>query len=196
MTKHLATAAGIAACGLLALSLSFAQEPKTASEQKGARAPSGAANRMTADSNFATKAAQGGMAEVQLGNLAKDHAASDDVKKFGQMMVDDHTKANDELKSIAAKKNITLPTSINAKQQAMYDRLSKLNGAEFDKAYMKDMVTDHREDVTEFKKESTSGTDTDLKSFATNTLPTLEKHLQEAERVDGLVKGGSRPKGK
>jgi putative membrane protein len=200
MTKHLAQAAGLAACGLLALSLTFAQEPKTASEQKTAKSShastSGTANRMTADSNFATKAAEGGMAEVQLGNLAKEHAASEDVKKFGQLMVDDHTKINDELKPIAAKKNITLPANVNAKQQAAYDRLSKLSGAEFDRAYMKDMVTDHRADISEFKKESTSGADADFKAFAGKNLPTLEHHLQEAERVYAMVKGGSKSKSK
>ena len=146
------------------------------------------ANRMTADSNFATKAAQGGMAEVQLGNLAKDHASSTEVKNFGQQMVSDHTKANDQLKSIAAQKNITLPTSIDAKDQAVYDRLSKLNGVEFDRAYMRQMVEDHRKDVSEFRKESTSGSDPELKSFASSTLPTLENHLKMAESTEATVR--------
>ncbi len=146
------------------------------------------ANRMTADHTFATKAAQGGLAEVQLGNLAKDKASSPDVKSFGERMVTDHSKANDELKQIAAKKNITLPTTMDAKSQATYDRLSKLSGAEFDRAYMKDMVTDHRMDVNEFKKESEHGSDPDFKSFAGKTLPTLEEHLRMAESTDAKVR--------
>ena len=148
------------------------------------------ANRLaSADTTFATKAAQGGMAEVKLGNLAKDHASSDAVKKFGQRMVDDHTKANDELKSIASKKGISLPSDIDAKDQATYDRLSKLNGAAFDKAYMADMVKDHRTDIAEFQREANGGQDPDLKAFAGKTLPTLQDHLKEAETTDREVRG-------
>jgi putative membrane protein len=146
------------------------------------------ANRMTGDHTFATKAAQGGLAEVQLGNLAKDKASNPDVKSFGERMVADHTKANDELKEIASKKGITLPTSMDAKSQATYDRLSKLSGAEFDRAYMRDMVADHKTDVNEFKQESERGTDPDLKAFAAKTLPTLQEHLQMAESTDAKVK--------
>lgn len=169
------TLAGVVAFGLLALAQS---QPD----------PSKSANRMSADHTFATKAAQGGLAEVKLGNLAREKAASPDVKSFGETMVADHSKANDELKQIAAKKGITLPTSTDAKSQATYDRLSKLSGAEFDRAYMKDMVADHRTDVNEFKKESERGTDSDLKEFAAKTLPTLQKHLQTAEATEAKVK--------
>ncbi len=141
------------------------------------------ANRLTGDSTFASKAAQGGMAEVKLGELAKDHASSSEVKQFAQRMIDDHTKANDELKSIAAKENINLPTGLSAKDQTTYDRLAKLNGASFDKAYMKDMVSDHRADVAEFQREANHGTNPQLKTFAGNTLSTLQQHLQLAEKT-------------
>jgi putative membrane protein len=177
LKKHLRPLATAAVFGLLSLPAGFAQTAKT-----------GTANRMTMDSTFATKAAQGGMAEVKLGELAKDHAQSDEVKNFGQQMVTDHTKANDELKSIAAGKNITLPTDLNAKDKATYDRLSKLSGAAFDRAYMRDMVADHRTDVSEFRKQAKSGTDPDLKAFASKTLPTLEHHLQMAESAEKAVK--------
>jgi putative membrane protein len=147
------------------------------------------ANRMsTPDSTFATKAAQGGMAEVKMGQLAANNASNADVKAFGQQMVDDHTKANDELKGIASRKNITLPTNIDAKDQATYDRLAKLTGAEFDRIYMSDMVKDHRTDIAEFDKEAKSGSDPDLKAFASRTLPTLRHHLQMAETTDAKVK--------
>jgi putative membrane protein len=147
------------------------------------------ANRMTADSSFAAKAAQGGMAEVKLGQLAEQHAENPDVKAFGQRMVVDHSKASDELKGIAARKGITLPGDMDGKDQARYDRLSKLNGADFDKAYMRDMVADHRADVTEFRHESEHGADPDLKAFAAKTLPVLEQHLRLAEAAEGKVKG-------
>src|SRR6185312_1533412 len=105
------------------------------------------AMNQTNDKKFAMEAAMGGMAEVKKGQLAVEKASNPDVKAFGQKMVDDHTKANEELKEVASKESIDLPTSLDAKQQAMVDKLSKLSGAAFDKAYMKDMVKDHDTDV-------------------------------------------------
>jgi putative membrane protein len=151
-----------------------------ASAQDHAKSGSGAGG---ADQHFAMEAAQGGMAEVQLGNLAKDHASGDAVKQFGQKMVDDHSKANDQLKSVASQSGVTLPTDIGAKHQAELDRLSKLNGAAFDRAYMQLMVRDHRKDVADFQKEANSGKDANLKKFASETLPTLQMHLQMAQQA-------------
>lgn len=147
------------------------------------------ANRMTsADSNWVTKVAQGGMAEVELGKLAQSQGASDAVKDFGKRMVDDHSKANDELTQIAQSKNITLPNSLDSKSQATKDRLSKLSGADFDRAYIADMVKDHRADVAEFKKEAIGGSDPEVKAFAAKTLPTLEEHLKQAEQASATLK--------
>jgi putative membrane protein len=144
------------------------------------------ANRVTSpDSSWAMKVAQGGMLEVKLGQYAADHAESQAVKDFGRTMVDDHSKANDELKQIAAKKGITLPSDLDAKHQATYDRLSKMNRAAFDKAYMADMVKDHKTDIAEFKREGTTGTDPELKDFANKTLPTLQHHLELAQSAQG-----------
>jgi putative membrane protein len=174
MKKHHTLLTGVGVCGLLLFGIAAtAQESRTS------------ANRLiSADSTFATKAEQGGLAEVQFGQLAQEKASNQAVKEFGQKMIDDHTKANDELKGIASKKGITLPTSLDSKDQATYDRLSKLSGVEFDKAYMLDMVTDHRTDVSEFRRESERGGDADLKAFAAKTLPTLEEHLKLAEQTD------------
>lgn len=135
----------------------------------------------SADHSFIMKAAQGGMAEVQLGKLAADKASSEQVKQFGQKMVDDHSKANDELKSIAQSKNITLPADLDSKDKALMNRLEKLSGAQFDRAYMQAMLKDHRTDVSEFRKEASSGKDAEVKAFASKTLPTLESHLQLAQ---------------
>src|SRR5262249_54838049 len=99
------------------------------------------------DQHFVMEAAKGGMAEVELGQLAADKASNPKVKEFGQRMATDHGKANDELKSLAAKKNITLPTLPDTKQKATHDKLASHTGAEFDRAYMKDMLADHRKDV-------------------------------------------------
>jgi putative membrane protein len=145
------------------------------------------ANRSTADRTFMMKAAQGGMAEVELGTLAKNNGSSPDVKEFGSKMVDDHTAANNELKQIAAKENVTLPTSLDAKDQALKDRLSKLSGPAFDKAYMAAMVKDHEHDVTEFRREASSGQDPEVKQFAAKTLPTLQGHLEMAKTTHQKV---------
>jgi len=143
------------------------------------------------DMSFATKAAEGGLAEVQLGKLAADKASNPDVKAFGQQMVDDHSKANDQLKAVAQKDNMTLPTSPNAKQQAMYQKLSGLSGAAFDKAYVMDMVKDHEEDVKEFQKEANSGKNGDVKSFAAETLPVIQGHLSKIKSIQAKMGSGS-----
>jgi len=139
------------------------------------------------DQAWVTKVAQGGMAEVELGKLATEKAASDEVKKFGQRMVDDHSKANNELKTLAQNKKITLPADIGPKEKALRDRLTKLSGAAFDRAYMQAMLADHRQDVPEFRKEANTGKDPDVKAFAAKTLPTLEEHLKLAEQATRAV---------
>src|SRR3954468_1889404 len=98
------------------------------------------------DASFMKQAADGGMAEIALGNLAVSKASSDDVKKFGQRMVDDHSKANDQLKQLASSKGIDVPSELNAKDKATKERLSKLSGEQFDRAYMQHMVKDHTKD--------------------------------------------------
>jgi putative membrane protein len=146
-----------------------------------------ASSLSAADQKFVKEAAEGGMAEVELGRLAVEKASSDNVKKFGQRMVDDHSKANDKLKEIATSKGVTLPESPNAKQRATKARLEKLSGNEFDKAYMKDMLKDHKQDVADFQKESKTGKDSDVKNFASQTLPTLQDHLKNAESITPMV---------
>jgi putative membrane protein len=154
-----------------------------------AQSQQGAANRLTGtDQTFMNKAAQGGMAEVELGKLAETHASNDAVKNFGKRMVTDHSKVNDQLKNIAAKENVTLPTSLDSKDQATLDRLSKLNGADFDRTYIKDMVSDHKTDISEFQRESNRGSDPEVKQFASSTLPILQEHLRLAEDAQNQVK--------
>jgi putative membrane protein len=102
-------------------------------------------------------------------------------------MVDDHTKANDQLKQVASQEGIQLPTTLSAKDKMTKERLSKLNGAAFDKAYMSDMVKDHTKDVADFQQESSSGTDPAVKDFASQTLPTLQSHLQEAKQIQPMT---------
>jgi len=154
--------------------------------------------KKSSDQSFVMEAASGGMMEVELGRMAANQAGSDEVKKFGQRMVDDHSKANSELSSLAQKKNITLPTEMGKKEQASRDHLAKLNGAAFDKAYMQHMVADHAKDVRAFERESKMGTDPDIKAWAGQTLPTLQDHLKQAKEIASAVgaataKGAKKP---
>jgi putative membrane protein len=143
-------------------------------------------NVPASDQQFMQKAAQGGMAEVQLGQLAQQNAQSPEVKAFGERMVRDHSKANDELKQLASQQGVTLPSAPDEKDQATAQRLSQLHGAAFDKAYMQDMVQDHHKDIADFKKE-TSAKDPQLRQWVVKTLPVLESHLREAEKVAPTV---------
>ena len=148
------------------------------------------------DSKFAVEAADGSMLEIQLGKLAQQKARSAEVKKLGQMMVDDHTKANEELKAIAAKKNITLPQSMSDKHQKRYNELAEKSGAEFDKEYVDFMVKDHKDDIDEFKDEAEKGNDAELKAWAAAKVPTLQHHLETAQRTqEGLQKTTAKKKG-
>jgi putative membrane protein len=170
------------------VALAFAAAPAFARAQDPpAKSGTHAKHKTMSDSTFVAKAAKGGLAEVELGKLATEKASSSEVKKFGQRMVDDHGKANGELKSLAQSKNITLPSDLSVKEKALRDRLSKLSGDAFDRAYMRAMVQDHQKDVNEFKRESQSGKDADVKSWAAKTLPTLEEHLKLAEDANRAV---------
>ncbi len=151
----------------------------------------GMGNMTSQDRNFVMDAAMGGMMEVELGRMAAQQGASDAVKQFGQRMVDDHSKANEELMSLASSKGITLPTTLDEKHRSQMTKMSSMTGADFDREYVKMMVSDHRKDVSEFEKESTRGTDADLKAFAGKTLPTLQEHLRMAEALPGADRGGS-----
>jgi putative membrane protein len=143
-------------------------------------------DKMTAD--FAVKAASGGMMEVQLGKIAREKAVSQRVKDFGAMMVQDHSKAGDELKTRAASQNITLPATPGSDEQKMIDKLSDKSGKDFDKAYMDMMLNDHEKDIAEFRKASDKCTNPSIKEFAYQSLPVLEKHLDSAKAITGKKK--------
>ena len=141
------------------------------------------------DTEFAVAAADGGMLEVQLGQLALTKASSPKVKEFAQSMVDEHSKANEELKSLAQTKNITLPSTISEEKQKDYDKLAEKSGADFDKAYSEFMVKDHKDDVDQFKKAAEKCEDAEIKSWAAEKLPVLENHLSMAESLEDAVDG-------
>lgn len=132
---------------------------------------------------FVHKAARSGTAEVKLGKMATEQAASTDVKQFGQQMVTDHPQANNKLKEIAQDKNIDVPTEMDEQHQQVAEELAKLQGANFDRAYIRQMVEDHEKAVKLFSKEAQEGQDADLKAFAAETLPTLQEHLKMASQL-------------
>ncbi len=145
---------------------------------------SGKAN---ADAKFMMMAAMSDMNEISLSNMAMQKSTNDDVKRMAQMIVDDHTKASDELKTVAMSKNVTLPASADAKHQVMMTKMQAMSGEMFDRAYVKAMVKDHEKAVKMFTKESMSGKDADARAFAAKTLPVLQSHLTMAQGMNGKM---------
>jgi len=154
----------------------------------GMNANMASADTSSNDSKFVLDAASGGLMEVELGTMASKTAASAKVKQFGQMMVTDHTKANTQLKAIAAKKNITVPTTPAEEQQHHIDDMKGKTGADFDQAYVDMMVDDHKEDIQKFQDEVQNGKDSDVKAFAAKTLPVLQKHLTSIQAIQATMK--------
>jgi putative membrane protein len=164
--------------------------PKSAAGMQNGQAGKQAdAQLARGDRKFIEEAAEGGMAEVELGKLAQQKSQSTQVKEFGSRMVQDHGKANEELKELAQSKGVQLPAAPDKSHQKDMDKLSKLSGAEFDRQYAAHMLSDHKKDVSEFKKEANQAKDSDVKAFAGKTLPTLQEHLTMAQNLNESVKG-------
>ena len=145
-------------------------------------------NDQNRDQNFIKEVASGGLMEVEMGKYAQQNAMNPRVKSFGAMMVRDHSKANDELKSIATSKNMALPTTMEDKHREMMSDIQKKTGAAFDKEYIKEMVDDHEKDIEKFKKHAEKGVDPDLKTFASKTLPILLMHQDSAKKINDAIK--------
>jgi putative membrane protein len=158
------------------MSLALSAAPAIAAAKKQGTKATGAKS----DQTFIVDVAKDSMAEVELGKLAVQQAVKPEVRQFGQRMIDDHSKANEELKMLAQQKGITLPSDLDPKTKALKARLEKLSGEQFDRAFMRAMLMDHRKAVNAFKHESASGQDPDVKMWAAKTLPTLEEHLKLA----------------
>jgi len=179
----------------LAVAAALAVPPAVMAQQPAPKPESKQANKgglAQGDRKFVMDAAHGNMAEVELGKLAAEKGASDTVKQFGKRMSEDHGKANAELKEFADKKGLSLPADLDSKHKQLRDRLAKLNGADFDRAYANEMVKDHKKDVADFKREAGRAKDPDLKAWASKTLPTLEDHLKQAQDMQAQVKSAPR----
>jgi putative membrane protein len=170
-----------------ALALSFA--PLSWCQDNTPHIDTGSTQMMrSADLKFAIEASQGATGEIELGQLAAQRAIDPDVKAFGRQMIDDHRKANEALKGLAARKNLTLPEALDAKDQATKTKLEGLTGVKFDKAYVKAMVKEHRDDVKGFQKEVKAGKDPHIKEFASAALPVVQIHLAKIKSIAGAMK--------
>ncbi len=139
-------------------------------------------------SKFLIKAAQDGAAEIQICEVALKQAESADVKKFAQDMIKQHGQIDQEAASIAAQKNIVLPTEVSAEQKSTFEEMKKLSGKNFDKKFMEHNVSDHENDVKDYKEQMEQGTDADIKAFAAKTLTTLQTHLGYSTEINNKVK--------
>ena len=145
----------------------FAQQPRSAAADRQL-------NKQ--DMSFVKDAAADGLAEVELGKLAQQNAQDDQVKRFGARMVQDHSNANAELTALASGKGMTLPRQLDAKHAQLRDRLARMKGTEFDRAYMREMVRDHDADMKAFRREAQVAADPGIKTFAQKTLTVIEQH--------------------
>ena len=167
-TKHLLLLAAVAAlCAMPIQSVCAAQ-----------------GNARSKDAGFIKKLADANMTEIKLARVALDNGQKQEVKDFANRMIKDHGKAGDELKPIAQKLNVNIPDQVSSEHQATIDKLSKLKGDKFDKAYAEAMVKDHKKVVSMFEKNEGQLQDADLKKFATDTLPTLKEHLDMAQKLE------------
>jgi putative membrane protein len=169
----IATVAGL---GVLALAWTAAAQQTAPANTKVQRT----------DRNFIVKAAEDGKEEVELGRLAHGKASNEAVKQFAQRMVEDHGNANKKLMELAANKGVKLDDRA-PRENSMMQRLSKLQGADFDREYVKEMVKDHKKDVAEFRRMHSGAVDPNLKAWIDETLPTLEDHLKSIEGIQSQI---------
>lgn len=163
-----------------------------AAQEKPVERPAGSRQMSGADEEFARKAASDGEAEVALATLAKQKSRNDEVQKLAARIHTDHSKANQELRALASRKQWTLPSEPGPEHHAVHDKLSRLDGAAFDRAYADAMVTDHQKAIKLFEDEASRGTDAETKAFASSTLPALKEHLAMATSAQRSLKSSSR----
>lgn len=186
-----ATATGPTATGAAVPGSTAADRSSRGSARNGTAATASASAKLDrADRKFVEEAAEGGMKEIEFGRVAADKASDPAVKQFAERMVRDHGDTNHKLMDVAQSKGVTAPPKLTSSDQRMLDKLSKMTGDKFDRAYIDDMVKDHKQDVKDFQKEAKSGKDAEVKKFAEDTLPLLQEHLKLAQDTQSKVKSG------
>jgi putative membrane protein len=137
--------------------------------------------------SFLQRAAEGQQAEIALGQLAFERAGDRQVKQFGAQMIEDHRKAHAEIRQLASKEGIVLPTQLTGKHKDKQEEFARLSGGEFDRAYLEYMLRDHRKDVKEFERHAKAITDPQVQHWAEGTLPLLRQHLRQAQRIASAI---------
>jgi putative membrane protein len=132
------------------------------------------------DKMFVKKAMQGNIAEVQLGELTLQKSNNDQVKQFARKMIDDHTKLNEQMRSVALQLSVEIPTEVSKKDKSLMNKMQALSGTAYDQAYIKEMVKDHKQDLSEFRMEASNG---NLKDAATQGSKVISEHLQMAQQL-------------
>jgi putative membrane protein len=145
----------------------------------------------SADQKFVESAAKGGMLEVALANQAASKSNNADVKNFANHLIQDHSKGNQELAQLAQKDGLPMPSAMGSDEEKKLQKFSSLNGQDFDRAFIRHEIKDHKQDIKEFSKEAKNGTNPDLKDYASKTVPQLQQHLSMAESVGKKI-GASR----
>ncbi len=179
---------------------STGSNPQGSMQQNGSAAQAGSMNGMAqtqgsmndmGDKAFLKKAMQGSMAEVELGKLALSKSSNDQVKQFAQKMIDDHTKLNEQAKPVAQQTGVSVPDGPSKKDKAMMAKMQGLSGDAFDKAYIQDMVKDHKADDNDFKTEASSGQNPQIKDLASQGEPIIASHLQMVQQIAKSMNVGS-----
>jgi putative membrane protein len=170
--------------------VSLAQTSATGSDTGSVKAAGEPATSLSAgDRRFIEKVARDSMAEMRMGQLAKNRGLREEVKEFANRMVTDHRAVNDALRSLAAAKGVALPSQIAGKDQRAMDKLGRAVGPDFDRAYMSHVVSNHAKDVTAFRQEAENGKDPDVRDFAASKIATLEDHMRAARVTRDIVQG-------
>lgn len=159
-----------------------------ADSANSAKIDSGDIGLQPGETEFMVKATNGGLTEIELSKLAQQNSKNERVKNFADMIIQDHTSANSQLATLAGTKNVTLPDSLSQDSKSDVDKLSRKAGKDFDKDYMKKMVDDHKKTIDDFKDELNDVKNPQLQAWITNTLPTLEKHLDSAQVIDSVIR--------
>jgi len=171
--------------GVCAVLSGGARAQDTPEVGKKSDSPSVGGTEMKADQKFLMMAAQGNIAEIQMAQLAKQKSpGNNQVQNYAQRIIEDHTTANNQITQIVQKKGLTMPKSPPAEAQAMMKKMKAMSGAKFAKMYIQDMVKDHTKDIADYENEAKHGYDDDIKTYAVNTLPTLQRHLQLAQTLN------------
>ena len=187
--KTIAVAGAILLCGSMGIaqtrdsagptSQAPAQNPSMDSQMNGMQPGQPSAT----DRMFVSKAMQGGMAEVQLGQLTLQKSNNEQVKQFAQRMIDDHTKLNDQMKPVAQQLGVSVPDQISKNDRKTIAKMQALSGTAYDQAYIKDMVKDHKQDLNQFQMEASSGQDQTVKDAASQGSKVIAQHLQMAQQL-------------